>query len=579
MALGAVAFVLAVPVTAHAAAAAARPATAVAAPVPVLRAVLTPARAAAPAALPGRYALGVRPGAVLADVVRRIGVVAGVPAESLAPVRALVVTAGDPRRLARVPGVAWVEPVIPRRSAFVPSDPLLGRQWYVQADRAFDYWSALARPPALAGVRVAVIDSGIDLGHPDFRGRIAAARSFVGGSAQDTDGHGTFVAGVIAARLDDQVGIAGMAFPAQLLVAKVVGADGTISPESEARAIRWAVASGARIINMSIGGLRDPRDPERDTYSKLEAAAVGYAIGRGAVVVAAVGNADDAPAIPWPFASYPAALPHVIGVAALTRKGDVSTFSNRDPVFVDIAAPGEGILSTFPRALTATRAGCVDQGYSSCGPSEYREAEGTSFGAPQVTAAIATVLSFRPRLTARQAAAIVERTARDVHGGTGCRRCPLLRDQFTGWGALDVEAALRSLAGPPPPADPLEPNDGAAVPYALWGLPRTVAATIDYWDDPVDVYRVRLARGQALIAKLDGPTGVQTELSLWLAASPSVDTTAANAARYLVSLASGLTDSQRLVAVAPAAGFYLVAVRAAKPGSGSYTLRVSSTTP
>lgn len=578
MALGAVAFALAVPLTAYAAAAAAT-AAATAAARPAPRAALAPARAAAPAPLPGRYALGVRPGAVLAEVARRVGAVAGVPAESLAPVRALVVAAGDPRRLARVPGVAWVEPVIPRRPAFVPSDPLLDRQWYVQADRAFDYWSALARPPALAGVRVAVIDSGIDLGHPDFRGRIAAARSFVGGSAQDTDGHGTFVAGVIAARLDDQVGIAGMAFPAQLLVAKVVGADGTISPESEARAIRWAIGSGARVINMSIGGLRDPRDPERDTYSKLEAAAVGYANGHGAVVVAAAGNADDAPVTPWPFASYPAALPHVIGVAALTRKGDISTFSDRDPVFVDIAAPGEGILSTFPRALTAARAGCADQGYSSCGPSEYREAEGTSFAAPQVTAAIATVLSLRPRLTAGQAAAIVERTARDVNAGTGCRRCPLLRDEFTGWGALDVEAALRSLAGPPPPADSLEPNDGVAVPYPLWGLPRTVAATIDYWDDPVDVYRVRLGKGQALLATLDGPAGVQTELSLWLAAAPSVDTTAANAARYLVSLASGLTDSQRLVAVAPAGGFYLVAVRAAKPGSGPYRLRISRTTP
>lgn len=540
--------------------------------------------AAAPAAtppgqLPGRYAVGVLPGVALAAVARRVGAVAGGPAESLGPLRALVVAAHDPRRLARVSGVAWVEPVRPRRLAFAPSDPLADQQWYLRADRAFDYWAALPQPPTLPGVRVAVIDSGIDLGHPDFRGRIAGARSFVGGSAQDTDGHGTFVAGVIAARLNDEVGIAGMAFPAQLLVAKVVGSDGTISPESEARAIRWAVGNGARVINMSIGGLRDPRDPERDTYSKLEASAIGYAIGHGAVVVAAAGNADDAPGTPWPFASYPAALPHVIGVAALTRTGNVSTFSDRDPVYVDIAAPGEGILSTFPRALTAARAGCADQGYSSCGPSEYRAAEGTSFAAPQVTAAIATVLSVRPRLTAGQAATIVERTATDVSGGTGCRRCPLLRDQFTGWGALNVEAALRSLAGPLPPPDVLEPNDSATGAYPLWGLPRSVVATIDYWDDPVDVYRVKLSKGQVLVAALVGPAGVQTELTVWLAQSPSVDTGASNAARYLVALASGLTESQRVVAVAPADGFYLVAVRAAKPGSGQYTLRVSRTTP
>ena len=567
------AFALAAPVAALGAASAAVPGVA---PLVAPRAALL---TATHGRSPARYALGVRPDAVLADVARRVGLAAGASAESLAPLRALIVATGDPRRLARVPGIAWVESVRPRRPAFVPSDPLFDQQWYLRADHAYDYWSALAQPPTLAGVRVAVIDSGIDLGHPDFRGRIAGARSFVGGSAQDTDGHGTFVAGVIAAGLNDRVGIAGMAFPAQLLVAKVVGSDGTISPESEARAIRWAIGLGARVINMSIGGLRDPRDPERDTYSKLEAAAVGYAVGHGAVVVAAAGNADDAPAAPWPFASYPAALPHVIGVAALTRTGNISAFSDRDPVYVDIAAPGEGILSTFPRALTATRAGCADQGYSSCGPSEYRDAEGTSFAAPQVTAAIATVLSVRPRLTAGQAAAIVERTATDVNAGTGCSRCPLLRDQFTGWGALDVEAALRALAGPLPAPDAFEPNDGVADAYPLWGLPRSIVATIDYWDDPVDVYRVHLRKGQALVAALDGPAGVQTELSIWQAKTPSVDTGAPAAARYLVSLANGLTDSQRLIAVAPADGFFLVAVRAAKPGSGPYTLRVSRATP
>ena len=528
---------------------------------------------------PGRYAVGVRAGSSLALVLRRVGAVAEASVESLSPLRVLVVDVRDPGRLARVPGVAWVEPMRARRLAFVSSDPLVAQQWYLQANRAFDFWSRLAQPPALPGVRVAVIDSGIDLGHPDFRGRIAAARSFVGGSAQDSDGHGTFVAGVIAAGLNDGTGIAGMAFPAQLLVAKVVGSDGTISPEAEARAIRWAVASGARVINMSIGGLRDPRDAERDTYSKLEAAAIAYAVSRGVVVVAAAGNADDAPTSPWPFASYPAALPHVIGVAALTRTGDVSRFSNRDPVYVDIAAPGEDILSTFPRSLTSSRGDCPEQGYSSCGPSEYREAEGTSFAAPQVTAAIATVLSVRPSLSAGQAAAIVERTATDVNGGAGCHRCRLLRDSFTGWGALDVEAALRSLAGPLPARDALEPNDGALNPYPLWGLPRRVAATIDFWDDPVDTYRIKLRRGQALIAALDGPPNVQTELSFWHAATPSFDTAPSGAARYLVSLASGLADSQRLVAVAPTDGLYLLAVRAAKPGSGSYTLRVSRTTP
>ena len=99
---------------------------------------------------------------------------------------------------------------------------------------------------------------------------------------------------------------------------------------------------------------------------------------------------------PWPFASYPAALPHVVGVSALARNGSSPAFSNRDRIFNDLAAPGQRLLSTFPRALTAPFKECFDQGYSSCGPEEYRQAEGTSFAAPQVSAAAASLLALRP---------------------------------------------------------------------------------------------------------------------------------------------------------------------------------------
>ncbi len=534
----------------------------------------------APGAQLQRYAVGVADGASPAAVARRVAAATGTRAESLGPLRAVVVSTDGAERLAGLEGVAWVERLVQRRApAYAPSDPYAAKQWHLDADRTFGLWEQLDRLPRLPRVLVAVVDSGIDLAHPDFRGRIAGARSFVGGTAQDTDGHGTFVAGVIAAENDDGYGVAGMAPSAQLLVAKVVGRDGTISPEAEARGIRWAVERGARVINMSIGGLRDPRDPARDTFSRLEANAVAYAISKGVAVVAAAGNADDAPTMPWPYASYPAALPHVVGVAALTRRGDVSDFSDRDAVHVDIAAPGEGIVSALPRSLTAERATCVEQGTSLCGPAEYLEAEGTSFAAPQVTAAIATVLALRPRLTGLQAARIVQRTAVDVNAGTGCRRCPLLRDSFTGWGALDVEAALRALAGPAPARDVLETNDGSDAPYPVWGLPRRIEATLDYWDDPVDVYRVRLRAGQTLTAALDGPGNVQTELSLWDSSTPSVDATGPAAARHLLAASSQLSRTQRVVAAVPRSGFYLVAVRAATPGDGSYTLRIAPSAP
>src|SRR5204863_2583367 len=127
-----------------------------------------------------------------------------------------------------------------------------------------------------------------------------------------------------------------------------------------------------------------------DSYSPLEEAAIDYAEQHGAVVVAAVGNGDQAPSMPWSYASYPAALPHVLGVGALAPDGSVPLFSNRDAVYEDLAAPGVQMFSTFPRALTAAqRPACAEQGYSSCASPDYREAEGTSFAAPQVSAAAA----------------------------------------------------------------------------------------------------------------------------------------------------------------------------------------------
>src|SRR5207248_4001197 len=246
--------------------------------------------------------------------------------------------------------------------AFTPADPLASKQWYLAEDHAFDAWAT--PPPNLVPVKVAIVDSGIDGTLPDFAGRIAASRSFVGGDPLvDTEGHGTFVAGEIAANLDTQ-GIVGIAYTSQLLIAKVVKTDGTIPLEAEAAAIRWAADQGAKVINLSLGGVRDPVHPNRDTYSALEASAVAYAYAKGALLVAAVGNADEAFSEPWPYASYPAALPHVIGVSALTRTGNVPDYSNRDPVFNDLSAPGSGIFSTLPLAMTSPRPLCADQGFS-----------------------------------------------------------------------------------------------------------------------------------------------------------------------------------------------------------------------
>ena len=455
-------------------------------------------------------------------------------------------------------------------SAFSPNDPLAPRQWYLDKDRAFSAFDAL---PPLPPVRVAVLDSGVELNHPELKGRILDARTFVGGSPADADGHGTFVAGEIAAATDNGLGIAGLAPSARLLVAKIVRDDGSISPKAEARAIRWAVNDGARVINLSLGGTRDPLDSSVDGFSYSEQRAIRFAVRHGALVVASVGNGDHAPATPWPFASYPAALPHVLGVGAYGKNGDVPLFSNRDDVFVDLAAPGQDMLSLFPRALTGKNPSCSEQGYSSCGPKEYRHADGTSFSAPQVTAAAAMMLALRPELRPDQVSNLLERTADDATPANGCVSCTIGRDGLTGFGRLDVAAAIHALHAPLPPADHLEPNDDTG-PFAaaVYRHGFATSATLDTWDDPTDVYRVPLERGQRLVVRVPG-SGADVSLALWKPAvtSLALARTSLRAARSVHPAGAPERISYR----ARAAGWYYIQVKLAKPGFGAYTIRIS----
>ena len=458
-------------------------------------------------------------------------------------------------------------------AAFVPTDPLASKQWYLADDHAFDLWPT---PPAFAPVRVAIVDSGIDGTLPDFAGRIAEARSFVGGSPLvDTEGHGTFVAGEIAANMDTQ-GIVGIAYFAQLIIAKVATTDGSIPLDAEAKGIRWAADAGARVINLSLSGQRDPLHPDQDTYSAEEAAAVEYAYSKGALVVAAVGNSDGLTPQPYPYASYPAALPHVLGVSALTHSGNVPDYSNRDPIYNDISAPGSGLFSTFPAALTALRTGCVDQGYSDCGTDEYRNAEGTSFAAPQVTAAAAMLFGLVPTLTNDQVEYILEHSADDVNAGTGCPRCALGRDPLSGWGRLDIAKAVGALSGPLPPPDAFEPNDQAGQDaHMLWGTSQHIAATLDYYDDPVDVYRIVLRKGQRLELTVAASWGgANVALELWRPGTRKVDEPA-NVRKLRAAQSARTGSRQHLAFVAPVAGSYYVEVKANSPGSGAYTLKLA----
>ena len=541
------------------------------------RALLVAAAIAAWLALPAsanaaRVAVGLEKGADANAVAAAVAKRTGKRPKSLKPIPALVVHLPPGVSLRGISGVRYVEPLVTRHLAYTPTDPLVRNQWYLPYSGFYAPWTTL---PAFEPIPVAVIDSGVDAGHPDLAGKILDAKSFVGGSARvDTFGHGTFVAGLIGAGVDNGIGIAGLAPSSQLLVAKVVTKSRSIPVEAEARAIRWAVDNGARVINMSLGGIRDPLDPGRDTYSRLEADAVAYAVANGVVVVAAVGNSDQAPTSPWKYASYPAALPHVLGVSAMTDTGGIPAFSNRDLIYNDIAAPGLSILSILPRPMTARFPQCSEQGYSSCGPEEYREAQGTSYATPQVTAAAAVLLSLRPTLRPEQVTKILQSSARDLSAESGCEACAVGRDAYSGWGRLDVAAAVAALAGRIPGRDPYETNDDVGTrSYALTGSNRRLQARVDFWDDQDDVYAVHLDRDQPVYVGLTGSdTSVDLSLAFWRSGARSIDRVSDFRFRVRTSTQPG--SRQYLSYRALTGGTYYVQVRISSPGATRYRLTI-----
>jgi subtilisin family serine protease len=545
---------------------------------PVVIALVLCASLALPAgANAARVAVGLAKGADARAVAAAVERRTGSRPESLEPIPALVVEVPTGVSLRGIAGVRYVEPLVTRHLAYTPTDPLVSKQWYLTYSGFYSSWITL---PSFEPIPVAVIDSGVDAGHPDLAKKILGAKSFVDGpactprSCTDTLGHGTFVAGLIGAGVDNGVGIAGLAPRAELLIGKVVTKSRSIPVDAEARAVRWAVDNGARVVNMSLGGIRDPLDPERDTYSRLEADAVAYAISNGVVVVAAVGNSDQAPTTPWRYASYPAALPHVLGVSATTDTGAIPDFSNRDPIYNDIAAPGLEILSILPRPLTARFPQCSEQGYSSCGPEEYREAQGTSFAAPQVAAAAAVLLSLHPTLRPEQVTEILESTTRDLDADTGCVACAEGRDAYSGWGRLDVAAAIAALSQRLPARDFYETNDDLGTrAYPVSGSNRRLQARVDFWDDQDDVYAIRLNRNQPVYVGLTGAdTSIDLSLAFWLPRARSVDRVADF--RYRVRTSARLGSRQYLSFRPRLAATYYVQVRISSPGATRYRLRI-----
>jgi subtilisin family serine protease len=330
------------------------------------------------------------------------------------------------------PGVRWAEP--DRTVHAFARDALFGLQWALPAIGAPAAWAAATG----GGQTVAVIDTGVEATHPDLAARLDGR-----GSPSDAHGHGTHVAGIVAATAGNGIGVAGAAPGARVLALQALGADGTGRISVVAAAEDRAADLGARVVNLSLGA-DGPSSLEREVIRSHP---------RTLFVAAAGNDGRDVDARP----TYPCAYdePNVLCVGAAGRDGAPAPFSNVGARSVDLFAPGTEIASTWPGARYAT-------------------ASGTSMAAPHAAAAAALLLERRPGLSGAEVrAALIAASARTAaHEG---RAVGGLLDVA---GALGVTASPTTAApagrpsgpgaGTAPPAGP--PADGAGTAPALSGV-------------------------------------------------------------------------------------------------------------
>lgn len=235
-----------------------------------------------------------------------------------------------------------------------PNDPDYARQWalpHIQAERAWDEMGTL-QP-----ITVAVIDTGVCMSHEDLAGRVLDnGYDFVDNDddPEDVFGHGCSVAGIIAANIDNGIGIAGFAPNVSILPIRVLGPNGSGSMADVAAGIVYAADNGADIINLSLGSF---------VGSQTEKDAVDYAVGKGVTVIASAGNSGGS------LPGYPARYDNVVAVGSVDRNGSRSSFSNKGG---DIWAPGRDVHTIY-----------LNNGYKSL--------NGTSFSAPYVSAMAAVL--------------------------------------------------------------------------------------------------------------------------------------------------------------------------------------------
>ena len=337
--------------------------------------------------------------------------------------------------LSECPGVSYAEPdYIATTADTIPNDPAWVYQYGLVAIHAPQGWDDNTGSPS---VTIAIVDTGVDLTHPDLAGKIVPGYDFVNSDniPQDDNGHGTHVAGIAAAITNNGIGVAGVSWGARIMPVKVLDASGSGSIDNVALGIIWAAENGADVINLSLGCgvLTCPTLP-----LTLEAA-VNFAYGKGVTLVAAAGNLNS------DFVYYPARLPHVIAVAATDQSNHRWLLSNFGPE-VDVSAPGSGIYSTYRGNI-------------------YSYLSGTSMSTAFVSG-LAAILRGLPNYSSPdQVTGALETSALDL-GTPG-------RDDLYGFGLIQVDAAINAFQATPTPTFTPTSTPHANNPASALVLPAT----------------------------------------------------------------------------------------------------------